>query len=488
MILKRRTKRKGLTLVEILIGLTFLSFIIILSVNLLKHGMTYSSEFNNEFNFQSDMRDAMEVIEANVKSSSAVFGVTQKMFLNKDKRWQYIGIGAIGGKNEGQLVQFIPNGRGGHTEKALTKRKSKVWYSLEFKPLDNSSAGQRVLSFKLIGTPIDKNGQLLKEESRELTTSVEALNSYAVVSKAKPNDPAVSIAFRTDRRTPASIASLTIIVDVSAGMLTGINGDIAPKHNSNDTKLELMKDTLRNLLKRLEPSTGLYVNMIKYAKFGTYATTNGLILEDNGYMLIQKNIDRIDDYVDSLKSNHNWNFNNLSDGMRVGFLSLENFVRKIGDGGKGPHYILVLTNGMPNAGSIIDGNVMRVYREAAVSKNVYTSPGRRVTTNLFPIAFNPNMNLHNAIRLNLMYVAQKWARPRASNYIKNSKIYLVKVGNTRGAIRTAEQNMDWLARYFNAENRSYIDATDKKKLDKFIDKLSQNLQFDMWYINGPSGG
>lgn len=481
-------KSIGLTLVEVIIGVTLLSGILFASVSLLKQGIIYNKVFDKEFNFQSGMRDAMEMLEMNIKASYAVFSVPEKMYKRQDDKWNYIGIGKIGSKYEGQIVEHYTDKNGNRVEKPLTQDMGKVHYEIFFELISKVGYSQKLLSFTIRGIPLDKKGNKIYAETRELSTTVEAINSYAVVDKSTPEDPSVSIAYRKDKRDPPAQASITIVADVSAWMKHGMDGNLIPKRKE-DRRINHVVNGVNDILKTFQDDDNIYVKLIKFGLYGTYSKVSGLNVEQNGYLDLKKNKDHIDaltnDLFDEIDVKKKLiNYSNLADGFRVGYIAMNEFARNKGHGFKGPNHLIVITCGLPSVATAIDGSILHPYLGNVVAKNTYDSPPG-ISVIVAPTWWDVNTPKGTYIGRTLNMMADKYARPGSPKYVVNTRLHLIKVGETRFDVQPVAKKLQAIATMYGSYNQGFYDATNPEILKEALESIKKEIKFDMWYINGP---
>ncbi len=370
-------KKLGFTLVEMIITVVLLSLVLIGVGSFLRTTGDLSEMQNDEFYFQSDMRDSMKVIEENIKKSKAVFAIQEKDFLGTDdkpldKDWTYVGVSKTG-VNEGQVCIFKHNGTNWE-ETPLTSGKGGVKYTLVFDKPFAEGAGQKTLTYTLTGIP-DENTDL----RRSLSTSTEVLSAFTIVDRSKEDDTvetevdihdadgnvtgtetievpkhgfSVAIAFRTGEveLPDKPLGSITFVVDVSGSMRFEMEKE-QNASSSDQTRMFYVNRALKDMINSLDVNQ---VNVdISIVDFAEYA--NCLKIDGKKYTSLKDKSQKIRDSID-LVSPDRWlssphrkraGGTNIGDGLRLAYANLQKHNLTSSSSVPVTDYVILLTDGLP---------------------------------------------------------------------------------------------------------------------------------------------
>ena len=246
--MKNKTKKYtyGFTLVEVILAVALVSFVIILSSNMLIFGTNSQKLTVKEYSLQSDLRRATEQTNELIRYSKAVFAVPES-FVSPvsamDPGWSYLMVSPDGKR----IVDMeYDDGLKTHVEKVLVEESKGILYGLSFDK-DESANGDTVLKYKIHVYNSDGAGNKTDEKIFYETT-IETINAIQVVDKGTESSPSIALAYRSDGQTSGKgknqIAYITIIVDISNSMNNKPNGGGSSSSETKDSRIYKVREAL----------------------------------------------------------------------------------------------------------------------------------------------------------------------------------------------------------------------------------------------------
>lgn len=355
------TKKRGFTLIELILAIGIGIIVISLTYNILLVGIKGHSIAFKSFENQSEIRYTIETINNALRFATVGFAVTEDDFqpveVNGDveglvKPWNYIGLGP----DKKSIVHYKFVGtedKKGHYEmEVLAKAFDNLSYNIKFtKP--NNERGNKLIRYIL---------EITNDGKREImTTEVEAINALHVIDWGDAKKPAIALAYRTEE-TPEikdkAVAAIAMVLDVSGSM----NRDMQGKETINDSKkrISILKNTLTDLnhgLFSILENSEAYISLIPFS-------TNANIPHNNYKTQIIKNSasdfynikekDKLINIVNDLVADGG---TNTGDGLRRAYYQLKKFneekVKKynLDNCKKIKKYIIVLVDGVTTLSS-----------------------------------------------------------------------------------------------------------------------------------------
>ena len=225
MIKKSKFKKKGVSLTEVLLSVSFAAIILLAVAVLLRLTTTLRLGVQSELQSQGNLRAISTTINNNVRNASAVYIIPHDSFQSghRDDGWSYIGLrvtGYVDGVAQHELVlcQWVPDPShpdGGTRNEIILARADEIAnFDLEFALGDSSN----MLNFSLSGTDLTSNNR----ERGFIENDVRAIGAEIVydMTATYGGNPTV-IAFRTGWDYAVDIltaANVTMIVDRTTSM------------------------------------------------------------------------------------------------------------------------------------------------------------------------------------------------------------------------------------------------------------------------------
>lgn len=257
--MKRFKVKSGFTLIELLIALALVAMIIGTAGTMIVFSIKSQNVVDKEFQIQSDMRIASEIVNQNVRHATAVFMLNEDQYQDstdlKDG-WDYF---ALSDDNK-EIVHYKWNEvSGSHNQISLVQAHEGIYYGLNFKSVLNDA---RLVEFNLEGY---QEGSVTPKVT--ISSVLNALNSVVVDDAGTAFAPSVSLAYRSeDIPDPDKIkVAVTMVLDKSGSMswpMDGRNG------TSPDIRMTVMKARAKELIDTFADMDNVYVSLIPFSTYG----------------------------------------------------------------------------------------------------------------------------------------------------------------------------------------------------------------------------
>lgn len=259
------SKKRGFTLVELVIVISLLVLIISLSLNMLNFGIKVHEKSIDVADIQASLRLTAEHVNQVTRYTSAAFTVPKSSFQDlgyRDPGWTYIGV-----TSSGDLVIDEPplNEGDPRTVKVLAQAQADVDYEIEFVESFDSDGNvhPNIIGFVIKGF---KGGELVAE--MESSTSVR--NALQIEHRGSNLDPSVALAFSMhDRGSPEFVqvspdAYITMVLDISGSMDSDMTSS-----GVTQSRLDFLKNSANGMIDKLSAlGFDVYVSLVP---FGTNA-------------------------------------------------------------------------------------------------------------------------------------------------------------------------------------------------------------------------
>lgn len=227
-------RRKGLTLVEILLALALISIIILTSSSSVALLFKSNKVTVDQYAFQSSMRFLSTKMSETVRYSQAVFAVPQEYIEDVSKldpEWQYI---ALTPDKKSVVNYRYRSASNSHESDVIVGPQDNIEYEIIFKKqsdIEQTYNGNReilnddVLYFSVVAYRIGTDN--LGNETRVsqgivYESELKALNALQVVDRGTVSSPAVALAYRKDDDTygegRSHVVKISLILDRSGSM------------------------------------------------------------------------------------------------------------------------------------------------------------------------------------------------------------------------------------------------------------------------------
>lgn len=449
---KLNHKRKGITLVEVILVLAIVGIVISLSTTMMIFSTRSHKIVDEEFQIQSNIRLTSQIIGNYIKESSAIFMLNDAYFDNNSLKneWDYFALSA----DKTQVVQYKWNtATNTHDKIILSDSYPGLVYSLSFdKSNDDSLLGG--FSLKAVG----QSGTV----KANIQNEVNALNSVVVDNSGNASNPAVALAYRTEDIPDPSKPriSVTLVLDKSGSMAWNLDGDtIYNGFDNSNSRFAIMKLKTVDLLNELEGIGNVHVAVVP---FDTDANKSG------NY----HNLYRISDYKTTLVNLVNGipkdgGGTNIGDAMRRAYYIHDSF--KTSNTGNLLHYNIMLMDGNPTYWTRKDGGGY-YYSTGDISSSLIRGTGQEDTSNV-----NDCMNYVSAVGENMYKLGSVEIKTFVIGFSANSA-NINRLNNIAGYV-TSPTNTKIVGRYY--------EATSGEALQDVYKDISKQIEMDAWHIFGP---
>lgn len=332
---------KGVTLIELIIAMSLLTMIIGIAGSLITFSSKSQAAISKEYQIQAEMRIASEIVNQQVRYSSAVFLLNKNQFkdaADRKKGWSYVTLSS----DKKEIIHHIwDESADSHTPKTLVQAHDGLLYSLNFGDVINES---KLVNFKIDGYFENSGSPKVSIES-----TLNALNSAVVDDSGTSLLPAVTLAYRLDDIPDADKikVAVTMVLDKSGSMGFKMGGTGT---NKDDVRMTIMKQEASKLIDTFKTMDNVYVSLIP---FSTNANSPGDFKKAdtpaNGSVLA--NSETLKNSINGLNANGG---TNAGDGLRRSYYKHVDF--KTGETDQVLNYTILLMDGNPTFWPVKSGS------------------------------------------------------------------------------------------------------------------------------------
>lgn len=318
-------KNKGFTLIEVILVLGFMGIIIATTTSLILFSNRTHEVIVQEFQVQSDMRVASEVINQQVRHATAVFLLNSNQYnsQNLSDGWNYFGVS----DDESEIIHYHWNkGLNKHDIQVLASASPGVSYNMSFSPTHEDTL---MVDFILNGFTESSNNP-----KTSIKSSLNALNTVVVDDSGTATQPSVVLAYRSqDIPTPDQIkVAVAMVLDTSGSMDWDMNGNTT--NNNNIKRIQLMKNRSKELLDTFSSIGNVYVSIIPFSKSAN---------KPGDFYLASEKADDLKGEIDGLNAVGG---TNIGDGLRRAYHQHDTFNKK-NTSSQILNYTILLMDGNP---------------------------------------------------------------------------------------------------------------------------------------------
>jgi len=439
--------KHGFTLVELIVVIAFVSIIFSTAGSIMVFSIKSQDVIEKEFQIQSDMRIASEIVNQQVRYASAVFLLNSSQYTGSSdlkEGWSYFALS----DDKSEIVHYGWNETSGtHEVNQLVKARDGVFYGLRFDGMQDKSG---VVKYQLDGH-FDDGGKVKVSIKSELN----ALNSVVVDDSGVGVLPAVTMAYRSEDIPDADKikVAVTLVLDRSGSMGYVMGG------GNDDIRIAVMKAKASELIDTFASMDNVYVSLIPFS-------TNA---NNPGNFLLAK------DHKDTLKASINgYSANggtNAGDGLRRSYYNHVTFNSTELD--KVLNYTILLMDGNPTYWPSKDGST-HFYGTGDISDNGNVLGGNGSST------IDGSMDYISAF---------------SNSYIKNishtqtvfMKTFVIGFTGVTEEVNRANTIATYHTHgYDNRIKGFYYAATSSEELANVFASITEYILQDTWHIYGPT--
>lgn len=514
-------RKRGFTLVELVIGVSLMTMVIALGFQIMSASNKITAKTINETQLQSSARLFTENINTSVRYASAIFMIPKKSFVreNLTKGWSYLGIwdnveiSEKIGNTENTIIapqaivhiEYQPNGRPAKVNEGETIIENdgsffvqKVFgytktdpvtgnllkYSLVFDKNDATGVDTN-LNYSLTATLLDKDGNVVNNKHYlDIKTELEALNSLQVINKGAALNPATAIAYRKDDRADETVAHVAMVLDTSGSMQWDMNGD-SYDVPEDKKRISILKEKSKEFVDSLSSNESIEVGIIPFSYFGNMElNAPGTSRRKKIFQNAKYGKEELHQYIDGLIAN---GATNTGDGMRYAYHELKDINDKNVN-----NYLLLLVDGDTTSWTLNEWSDYDSY---------YTGPGNREFCGYFQfISYDSKVQFFRQVGARemsvysfrpLTYVGEQavyenlidgYVKEIAKKYTSYdfAKVYVIIFANS-----VTSRGVQTLKDAFVLDNENLFKATDEEKLHTAFEEIGKDIKKEMWYLNGP---
>lgn len=446
-------KRKGITLVELIIVLSIVGIVFSLASSMLVFSIKSFGIVEEEFEIQSSMRLTSQVISNYIKESSAIFMLNEVQFddTHLKNEWDFFALSS----DKTKVIQYKwDDVSKTHIPTILAESYPGITYSLAF---DKSDSGSLLGGFSI--KAIGSSGQVKVGIDNELN----AINSVVVDNTGNVGNPAVAIAYRTsDIPDPSKPRiSVTLVIDKSGSMAWDLLGNTLSGGYSNaNSRLSIMRTRTLELINELEKIGNVHVSVVRFSDNANKT--------DNYHTLykIGTHKSTIDNLVTSI--NEASGGTNIGDAMRRAYYIHSGF--KGSNTGNLLHYNIQLMDGNPTYWTEKNGSYYYLDGDIDNSTN-RKGTGQEDNTNMtksmtYVEKVGENLYKLGAVEIKT-FVIGFTANPNNVNRLSNIAGYV-----------TSPTNSNIVGQYY--------EASSGEALQQVYRDISKKIEMDAWHIYGPN--
>lgn len=348
----------GFTIIELLLAISLISFVIIISTNLVIIATKGQKGTIKEYEMQSDIRRATERTNEIVRYSKAIFAVPQPFVATTsamDPGWNYF---MVSGDGKRIVTMEFDEVQDKHIEKVEVAESTGILYDVRFER-DTSSKQDNVLKYKIYAYTTNTSGEKANEKLL-FESTVETENAIQVIDKGTSGSPSIALAFRSDGQTSGKgknqIAYVTMIVDVSGSMNKSPDdqGNVNSEHSNARIKnvRRVLAGTEANrtdgIVQKFSKEENVFLSLVTFSTTANYPDSSAndepnAIYPINEVYINDKKEAMVSE-IDKLKAKGG---TNTGDGLRRAYYLHEDFRTRMGvkDKDQVHHYMILLVDG-----------------------------------------------------------------------------------------------------------------------------------------------
>ncbi|MGI6751739.1 MAG: VWA domain-containing protein [Anaerovoracaceae bacterium] len=453
---RRIIGRSGFTLMEIIIALSLLGMVMAAAGGFIKFSFTAEKKVEDEYELQSEMRHATEILNNAVRDASVTFimpGDAEEAYL-KDK-WSYIGVS----EDKREFVQYlwVPNedGKGGsHVKRVLVSAKNGVTYSLRFDNTEDTKLVDYTIGLDKV------NGK-----SMEVASTVSAINSVAVDLYSSERNPASLIAYREDPRPqPEGNKNVTVVISMvldDSGSMKDAMGGGSPGRNEK-SRSQIMKDKANALIDSFPEN--VWLGVVRFADNANNPSSLIHLVDER----------KKEEAKRKIPTSANGG-TNTGDGLRRGYYQLQSYSKAADE--EVLYYIILLTDGDPTYYSYVSGGssydnkrTNLVYQKA---EGNIKNRGGSGSTDRYDTCIDYTKYIGDEL-----LIKDTGLKP---------KTFVIGFSGVPSEVSRAKI----IAKNCNPAgtnlNEIYFDATDETSLGIAFDAIKETILLELWHIYGPYG-
>lgn len=442
--IKSRKKIMGFTLVELIIVIAFLSVIISIAGSMMVFSFRSNDIVEKEYVIQANMRLASEVINQQVRHSTAIFLLNSAQFGGSGDLkagWNYFTLS----DDKSEIVQYVwDETTSSHNANKLTTAQPGILYGLNF---TGDQSKYKMVNYQLDGSILDSGNVKVSIKS-----DLSALNTVVVDDSSTLSQPAIALAYRLEDIPNAEKikVAVTMVLDKSGSMGYEMG------NGNSDIRIAVMKAKASELIDTFADLDNVYVSLVP---FSTNANNPG------DFLLAKDNRDALKASINGLIANGG---TNAGDGLRRSYYNHVTFNSTEPD--RVLNYTILLMDGNPTYYPVSGGSY-------------FFGTGNIGSSNL-------GGNGSSTITDSMSYI-EAFGNTLIKNTTVTQTVFMKTFVIGFTAIPTEVTRAGDIATYHNhsVDDRIkgfYYAATNSQELANVFNAITEYILLDTWHIYGPT--
>ena len=493
-------KKRGFTLIEVIIVVVLVGFIMLIGGNLLSLSLRSLRDSTSEFEFQSDVRFAAGWAVSRIRFATAIFTVPEGSFRddNLDDGWNYYGVEqtSVGSSPASRIVHYTwdPNipPSGGHHRIEIVEPREGISFRMVFSKEKTLVGGGGVNEHLAEGDLLDFDilGYTRSNTSTpDMVVEGTTLPANAMQSVDRGTDfhEATAIAYRVDERPPAFIGHIAMVLDTSGSMDWDMDGN----HPAiGDTRISILEDAATTMIRDLATQSNIDLQLIP---FDSWASPKNW---ENIQLSLARPLTDPDNLIYQVEELDAGGGTNTGDGLRRAYFSLRDHGQAV-TSGIPRRFVIVLVDGDSNVISTVPIYDLRFPTQA----DYYLGEGDLTYNRMYMIWVTSGLPTHwgDPAPYQLFYPStqnlppppifqpivgenvKKWGGQLIANNF--ARAFVIVFSSTVSA-----DGIKNIGDAFNTDLSQYnmFLATDPGELDAAFQAIKTSILNELWHLNGPS--
>lgn len=448
--MKKKLNNKGFTLVEIIIAISLIGLVATMAGSLVNFSFKAEKKVESEYELQSEVRLAAEVINNAIRNTSVTFLINGNMPSSKVADWNYIGLSS----DKSSVVQYIwdPDLKK-HGERILLATKDGRKYNLQF----SNPAKTKLIDY-VIGVEPQSGNKF------DVNSSLNAVNSLAIDYVKDDKKPSAVLAYRLDERPKAGkdtkgTVVISMVLDNSGSMEKNLSNGSPTK--ANPSRNSILQTEAKKLIDSFPENVSL--GIFSYATTANNASSSSLIkLTDTTAKGNAKN--KIPTSPDG--------GTNTGDGLRRAYYQLKGYTKQPNE--EPLYYVILLTDGNPT------------YHTSTTKSNKNESKNYRMTDGDTSSDYIGGEGNSDPKSYSLNYAKAVGQNLLVGGDLK-TKTFVIGFSAVKTDIDKAKEIALSANKAGTKAEDVYFEAGSEEELGIVFDSIKEAILTEYWHIYGPYG-
>ncbi|TCT16900.1 prepilin-type N-terminal cleavage/methylation domain-containing protein [Natranaerovirga pectinivora] len=451
----RLKNNKGITLVELLIGIALLGIISTIIFSMLNFGTKVHKMSLEEYQLQSSIRMALEKTNQIIRYSTALFAIPETSFQesNLTPGWHYFGVS----EDKKEIINYRwDNTIAQHVKEVLVAHQNNISYNLRFEKISSHSEDNLLRFF--VEASID--GTVYKKI--DINSEIETFNTLQIINYGSDTNPATAVAYRGEDRQDSVIGHIAMVLDTSGSMAWNMAGnDSGP---ASTRRIAILKNEAKNLINGFAQESNIDISLVPFS-----TSANNPKPFRNARLETASLISDIDSLIAVGGTN-------TGDGIRRAYRGLQAHNSTLGPGITPSNYIIILVDGVTTFASVektsainyvTHGNNILDHSSEYRNRSPWNSTGQ--------IAGNgSSLDSHGTAYVDLI-----GSMIRNTNF---AKVYVIGFSSRASDLLSVND----IANACGAPPERVFLAGDGNDLSVVFETIRYEIVNDLWHLKGPN--